>query len=148
MEILMRRYDVRKETPLFAKYFTDVEYNRMGNGKIKKYENSEHMPKEMVCDLLIQSRGAEPNYLAVEMKKHSNYNHKKREDDRDRLKSLVSPSPVKQELPCVYGTLLGAFIIYSPKDVVIELFENVKGQGKPVGKISMVYDEEKRRLLL
>lgn len=81
------------------------------------------------------------------MKKHSNYNRKKREEDRDRLRSLVSPIPVKRKLPCVYGTLLGAFIIYSPKDVVIELFENVKGRGKPVGKISMVYDEEKRRLL-
>lgn len=147
MENIMRRYDARKEKPFFAKYYADVEYNRMGNGNIKKYENSEHLPKEMVSDLLIQSRGEEPNYLAVEMKKHSNYNRKKREEDRDRLRSLVSPIPVKRKLPCVYGTLLGVFIIYSPKDVVIELFENVKGRGKPVGKISMVYDEEKRRLL-
>ena len=145
MENIMRRYDAGKDNPLFAKYFADVEYNRMGNGDIKRYENSEHLPKEMVSDLLIQSRGAEPNYLAVEMKKKKN--NQKREEDRERLKALVSPKPVRKELKCVYGTLLGAFIIYSPKDVVIELFENVKGRGKPVGKISMVYDEEKRRLL-
>ena len=145
MENIMRRYDARKEKPFFAKYYADVEYNRMGNGEIKRYENSEHLPKDMVSDLLIQSRGAEPNYLAVEMKKKKNL--KNRDEDRVRLKSLVSPKPTRQELPCVYGTLLGAFIIYSSEDVVIELFENVKGRGKSVGKISMVYDEEKRRLL-
>lgn len=145
MENIMRRYDAGKDNPLFAKYFADVEYNRMGNGDIKRYENSEHLPKEMVSDLLIQSRGEAPNYLAVEMKKKKNLKH--RDEDRVRLKSLVSPKPTRQELPCVYGTLLGAFIIYSSEDVVIELFENVKGRGKSVGKISMVYDEEKRRLL-
>lgn len=141
----MRRYDAGKDNPLFAKYFADVEYNRMGNGDIKRYENSEHLPKEMVSDLLIQSRGEAPNYLAVEMKKKKNSQN--REEDRARLKTLVSPKPTRRDLPCVYGTLLGAFIIYSPKDVVIELYENVKGRGKPVGKISMVFDEEKRRLL-
>lgn len=145
MENIMRRYDARKEKPFFAKYYADVEYNRMGNGDIKRYENSEHLSKEMVSDLLIQSRGAEPNYLAVEMKKKKNL--KNRDEDRVRLKALVSPKPTRRDLPCVYGTLLGAFIIYSPEDVVIELFENVKGRGKSVGKISMVYDEEKRRLL-
>ncbi|ADE81455.1 hypothetical protein [Xylanibacter ruminicola] len=145
MENIMRRYDARKEKPFFAKYYADVEYNRMGNGEIKRYENSKHLPKDMVSDLLIQSRGEAPNYLAVEMKKKKNL--KNRDEDRVRLKSLVSPKPVRKELKCVYGTLLGAFIIYSPEDVVIELFENVKGRGKPVGKISMVYDEEKRRLL-
>lgn len=145
MENIMRRYDARKETPLFAKYFADVEYNRMGNGDIKRYENSEHLPKEMVSDLLIQSRGAEPNYLAVEMKKKKNL--KNRDEDRVRLRSLVSPKPVRKELKCVYGTLLGAFIIYSPEDVVIELYKNKNGTGASAGSITMTYDKTRRCLL-
>lgn len=139
MENIMRRYDARQERPLFTKYYADVEYNRMGNGEIKRYENSEHLPKEMVSDLLIQSRGEEPNYLAVEMKKKKNLRN--RDEDRERLKSLVSPKPTRQDLPCVYGTLLGAFIIYSPKDVVIELYENKNGTGAPTETITMTYDE-------
>lgn len=141
MEIIMRKYDAKEEKTLFRKYFADVEYNRMGNGDIKKYENSEHLPQDMVSDLLIQSRGEEPNYLAVEMKKKKN--HKNCKEDRERLESLVSPKPVKKELPCVYGTLLGAFIIYSPNDVVIELYENVKGHGALVDTIIMNYDNNK-----
>lgn len=135
----------RKEKPFFAKYYADVEYNRMGNGDIKRYENSEHLPKEMVSDLLIQSRGAEPNYLAVEMRKKKN--NQKREEDSERLKALVSPKPVRKDLKCVYGTLLGAFIIYSPEDVVIELFENVKGRGELVNIITLSYDKARRCLL-
>ena len=137
----MRRYDAGNKNPLFAKYFADVEYNRMGNGDIKRYENSEHLPKEMVSDLLIQSRGEAPNYLAVEMKKKKN--RQNREEDRVRLKSLVSPKPTRRDLPCVYGTLLGAFIIYSPEDVVIELYENKNGQGALVNIITLSYDKNK-----
>lgn len=145
MENIMRRYDAGKDNPLFAKYFADVEYNRMGNGDIKRYENSEHLPKEMVSDLLIQSRGEAPNYLAVEMKKKKN--RQNREEDRVRLKSLVSPKPTRRDLPCVYGTLLGAFIIYSPKDVVIELYENKNGRGALAKTITMTYDKTRRCLL-
>lgn len=141
MENIMRRYDAGKDNPLFAKYFADVEYNRMGNGDIKRYENSEHLPKEMVSDLLIQSRGEAPNYLAVEMKKKKN--RQNREEDRFRLKSLVSPKPTRRDLPCVYGTLLGAFILYSPKDVVIELYENKNGRGALVNTITLSYDKNK-----
>ena len=145
MENIMRRYDAGKDNPLFAKYFADVEYNRMGNGDIKRYENSEHLPKEMVSDLLIQSRGEAPNYLAVEMKKKKN--RQNREEDRVRLKALVSPKPVRKELKCVYGTLLGAFIIYSPEDVVIELYKNKNGTGASAGTITMTYDKTRRCLL-
>lgn len=141
IEIIMRKYDAENKNPLFAKYFADVEYNRMGNGDIKRYENSEHLPKDMVSDLLIQSRGEEPNYLAVELKKKKN--NQKREEDRDRLKALVSPKPVRRELKCVYGTLLGAFIIYSREDVVIELYENKNGRGALAETITLSYDKNK-----
>ena len=72
MENIIREYDRSNNTNYFLKYFADVEYNRMGNGDLKHYENSEHRPKYMVSDLLIQSRGYERNLLAVEMKRKGN----------------------------------------------------------------------------
>lgn len=36
MENMMREYDNQNSTHMFSKYFADVEYNRMGNGDIKK----------------------------------------------------------------------------------------------------------------
>jgi hypothetical protein len=85
----------------------------------------------MVADLLIQSRGEPRNLLAVEMKRKSNYVN--REKDRERLEALVSPVPVHNTLQCVYGTVVGAFIIYSPEKVIAEFYENVNGSGAPTG---------------
>lgn len=56
MEKIIRDYDIINHTCYFQKYYADVEYNRMGNGDLKQYENSEHRPKYMVSDLLIQSK--------------------------------------------------------------------------------------------
>lgn len=44
IENMMRAYDSCHEGSLFEGYFADVEYNRMGNGDLKHYENSEHRP--------------------------------------------------------------------------------------------------------
>ncbi len=131
MENIMQDYDREHNSNFFLHYFADVEYNRMGNGELKRYENSEHLPQYMVSDLLIQSRGEARNLLTVEMKHKGNYEN--RNEDRHRLKSLVSPVPVHNTLPCVYGTLVGAFIIYSPEKVIVEFYENVNGSGAPTG---------------
>lgn len=128
MENIMREYDVLHETCSFNEYYADVEYNRMGNGDLKQYENSEHRPKYMVNDLLIQSRGYERNYLAVEMKRKGNNRHVI--EDMDRLASMVSPAPLGMHDRCVHDTLVGAFIVYDPNGVNIQLFENVNGKGK------------------
>jgi len=124
MENIMRSCNQRD---LFEGYYADVEYNRMGNGDLKRYENSEHLPQYMVSDLLIQSRGEPRNLLAVEMKRKSNYVN--RDKDRERLEGLVSPVPVHNTLQCVYGTLVGAFIIYSTEKVTVEFYENINGRG-------------------
>lgn len=100
----------------------------MGNGDLKQYENSEHRPKYMVSDLLIQSRGYERNYLAVEMKRKGNYRNAN--DDRERLVSMVSPAPHGMHDRCVHDTLVGAFIVYGTDGVKMELFENVNGRGE------------------
>lgn len=128
MENIMREYDESHSTMYFHNYYADVEYNRMGNGDQKQYENSEHRPKYMVSDLLIQSRGYERNYLAVEMKRKGNYRNAN--DDRERLASMVSPAPLGMHDRCVHDTLVGAFIVYDPNGVNIQLFENVNGKGK------------------
>ena len=75
---------------MFKKYYADVEYNRMRNGDIKQYEDSRKVKQKMVSDLLIQSRGIERNLLAVELKKTKNKDQ--RDENRDRLKSIVKPS--------------------------------------------------------
>lgn len=91
MENLMRRYDEVNGDGVFQVYFADVEYNRMGNGDLKHYENSEHRPVYMVSDMLIQTRGYGRNYLVVEMKRKGNNRHVA--EDKERLMSLVSSPP-------------------------------------------------------
>lgn len=86
----MRKYNRSHKTTYFRGYYADVEYNRMGNGDLKMYENSEKRPRYMVSDLLIQSRGYNANYLAVEMKRKGNNRHVK--EDMERLSSMVSSS--------------------------------------------------------
>ena len=131
MENIMREFDRNHNSDIFIHYFADVEYNRMGNGELKHYENSEHLPQYMVSDLLIQSRGEPRNLLAVEMKRKSNYGN--RDKDRERLEALVSPMPVYYTLQCVYGTVVGAFIIYSTEKVIVEFYENINGRGTKTG---------------
>ena len=140
MENIMREFDLKHHTDYFAHYFADVEYNRMGNGILKQYENSEHRPVYMVSDLLIQSRGIPRNYLAVEMKRKGNYRNI--QEDRNRLKSIVSsPHNRGYAINCVHDTLVGAFIVYSPGGVQIELYEDRNGEGIECGNMSFQYME-------
>ena len=68
--------------------------------------------------------------------------------DRRRLEALTSPVPVDRDLPCVYGTLLGAFIVISPLDVSVELYENRDGHGKKTDdNLNFRYDETLRELV-
>lgn len=138
IENIMREYDLHNNTDIFYGYYADVEYNRMGNGDPKHYENSLHRPKYMVSDLLIQSRGYERNYLAVEMKRKGN--HKNVEEDKERLKSLVSPAINDIGTRCVHDTLLGTFIVYSIDGVSIEFYENVNGKGQKTQSIKWTFD--------
>lgn len=120
MENIMREYDQQHNSYYFQKYYVDVEYNRMGFGDLKHFEDYKHVSHYMVSDLLIQSRGYERNLLAVEMKKPRN--RKTVEEDKKRLRSLVTPPSDESPLDCVHGTMLGAFVVYSIKGVDMELF--------------------------
>ena len=138
MENIMREYD-RIYGGSFSGYYAEVEYNRMGNGDLKHYENSKHLPQYMVSDLLIMNREGKPNLLAVEMKRKGNNRGVKK--DKDRLKSLVSSQSEDSELICVHDTLVGAFIMYSPKNVRIELYENTNGQGEKTSEMYLAYEQ-------
>ena len=131
MENIMREYDAKNGTSFFTSYYVDVEYNRMGNGDMKYYEDSLKRPKYMVSDLLIQSRGYEGNLLAVELKKKG---ATKEDIDNDikRLKSLVTPGSLSHLTGCVHDTLLGAFIIYSKDGVDMDIFEFSYNEGKVI----------------
>ena len=144
MENMMREYDNQNSTHMFSKYFADVEYNRMGNGDIKKYENSEKRPQSMVSDLLIQSRDYKRNFLAIEMKRKGN--RKKCKEDRGRLRRIVSSQLYNSANRCVHNTLIGAFIIYSIDDVLIELYEDRNGNGEKKGDIKLNFNHRSRHL--
>lgn len=131
MENIMREYDAKNGTSFFTSYYADVEYNRMGNGDMKYYEDSLKRPKYMVSDLLIQSRGNEGNLFAVELKKKGS-TKKAIAKDRERLTSLVTPGALSQLTGCVHDTLLGAFIIYSKNGVEMDIFEFLSDEGKVI----------------
>lgn len=137
IENIMREYDQQHEDSLFIGYFADVEYNRMGNGDLKQYENSEHRPQYMVSDLLIQTRGYKRNLLAVEMKREGN--NKNVREDKDRLISLVSSATNETIDRCVHDTLVGAFIIYSKDNITIEFYENINGHGRLANSLTLHY---------
>lgn len=152
MENLMREYDQQNNNNPFIGYYADVEYNRMGNGDIKHFENSEHRPQNMVSDLLIQSRGYERNLLALEMKKVK-ASKKDKDNDRERLRSLVSPSNGNMEIRCVHDTLLGVFMIYSLDEVTLEFYENDNdnrnGRMSEIWRLSIAqeFDPETERMI-
>lgn len=131
MENIMREYDAKNRTSFFTSYYADVEYNRMGNGDMKYYEDSLKRPKYMVSDLLIQSRGYEGNLLAVELKKKG-ATKEAIDNDIKRLKSLVTPGSLSQLTGCVHDTLLGAFIIYSKNGVNMDIFEFSSNEEKVI----------------
>lgn len=133
MENIMREYDAKNRTSFFTSYYADVEYNRMGNGDMKYYEDSLKRPKYMVSDLLIQSRGYEGNLLAVELKKKG-ATKEAIDNDIKRLKSLVTPGSLSQLTGCVHDTLLGAFIIYSKDGADMDIFEFSSEEGKVVSR--------------
>lgn len=143
----MRRYDEVNGTDCFLNYFADVEFNRMGNGDQKHYENREHRSVYMVSDLLIQTRGYGRNYLAVEMKRKGNSRNV--DENKKRLMSLVpSPSDYQNAQTCVYNTLAGALVVSSRTDVVLELFENNDRRGANTVEIHLQYDGETEGLII
>ena len=149
MENIMREYDAKNRTSFFTSYNADVEYNRMGNGDLKCYEDNQKRPRYMVSDLLIHNRGYEENLLAVEMKKKGS-TKKDIEEDKKRLNSMVIPDAFSHVTGCVHDFLLGAFIEYSTKGVNMDTFTFSDEEKKvsistmvlPLSELNPFFDEE------
>lgn len=149
MENIMREYDAKNRTSFFTSYNADVEYNRMGNGDLKFYEDSQKRPRYMVSDLLIQSRGYEGNLLAVELKKKGS-TKKDIEVDKKRLTSMVTPGAFSHQTGCVHDSLLGAFIEYSIKGVNMDFFTfsdeekkvSISSMVLPLSELTPFFDED------
>jgi len=142
MEIIMHRSNLYKD------YFADVEYNRKNDGTNKHSEGYKKVSLPMVADLIVHKRDWYPNLLAVEMKRWNN--HKKREQDRERLKTVVSsPRLEDRKYDCVYDTILGAFIIYSPTKLEIELYEkDIEGKVQRNVLPPFMYDATSQSLIV
>lgn len=149
MENIKREYDAKNRTSFFTSYNADVEYNRMGNGDLKCYEDNQKRPRYMVSDLLIHNRGYAGNLLAVEMKKKGS-TKKDIEEDKKRLISMVTPGAISHLTGCVHDTLLGAFIEYSTKGVNMDLFTFSDEEKKvsittmvlPLSELNPFFDED------
>lgn len=142
MESIMRDYDRIHGNHDFDGYFADVEYNRMGYGQLKHIMTGGHERRYIVSDVLIQRRGFGGNLLAAELKRKGN--KKGIDEDRSRLKSLVSPGTGQIDDNCVHDTLLGAFIVFSPSGAQVELYEAVNGVGGKAGEFRCFYGADGR----
>jgi len=79
-----------KEKRALAPYVVDVEYDRAEGGELKKIVNSREEVINIVCDIILHSRGhADPdNLIAIEMKK-SYRPQREKQKDRERLMALT-----------------------------------------------------------
>lgn len=138
MENIMREYDAENGTSFFTFYYADVEYNRMGNGDMKYYEDSLKRPKYMVSDLLIQSRGYEGNLLAVELKKKG-ATKEAIDNDIKRLKSLVTPGSLSQLTGC-YTIHCLVLSLSTQRMVSIWIFSNSHQMKAKLSLVNTLYD--------
>ena len=132
----------------YREYFADVECNRKNDGTGKCCENKQKVARPMVSDLIVHQRNSKSNLMAIEMKRWNNYD--KRDDDRERLESVVSsPKISERKKDCVYDTSLGVFIIYSPTKLNVELYEkDLEGKVQRNVLPPFMYDATSQRLIV
>ena len=114
----------------FYGYYADVEYNRAGESDIKQTLIN-GVPDNIVCDLIVHSRGEKhkDNLLCIEMKK-SYATKASKKADKDRLSALTSHNlnVVKDGKHYVVDYELGIFyeINFNKKVIIIEYYEDGK----------------------
>lgn len=103
--------DHAKDRHGLKNYYVDVEYNRRGEGRkqILHPLTDEHI--DVVCDILLHSRGdlRNDNLIAVEMKKDYAAPERK-QSDRERLQALTLPLPESGNPDYVCGYHLGYYL--------------------------------------
>ncbi len=135
--LMLELNKIISRTP-FSTYYTDVEYNRNKNGKIKTINQKTIKNKEQIikinCDLIVHSRGENieiDNLIAIEMKK-STGNIDDKESDRTRLRCLTADtfdniwSYDGKTLPnhvCRYKLGIYYEIDFSRKKIILEYYK-------------------------
>lgn len=126
------------------RYWVDTEYNRHGDNVKKIRHAVTGEPINVVCDLLLHSRGelANDNLIAVEMKKADSDEVDKRRD-RERLQALTTACPKGVEPDHVCGYELGYFLQVDTKNasLVVEEFR----AGVLVSSFSLDFVQPSRR---
>jgi hypothetical protein len=124
------------DTTEFARYYTDIEYNRNFDGQIKTAIDDKMKVTDITCDLIIHSRGQIAdldNLIAIEMKRDT-HPLKEKNKDRVRLRALTKPTNDSQTyskdgrvLPQhICGYKLGVFyeISITRRQIKIEYYVN------------------------
>ena len=115
---LLKKYNLKG-------YYSDVEFNRMQDGKIKTIINDKMEYININCDLIVHSRGKkEPdNLIALEMKK-SEASYSDKQSDRNRLVALTKSA--SQDVWPEDGRVLPEYVCGYQIGIYMEL--NVKSR--------------------
>ena len=117
-------------------YRADVEYNRANDDTIKTIVGQHLEPVTITCDLILHSRGREPqdNLIAIEMKR-SNHPRSEKAKDRHRLMALTRPPfdgvwPVDQipDFDHVCDYVVGYFLELDTRLRLFRVEEYVRGE--------------------
>ena len=74
----------------FRDYYCDIEYNRNFDGNIKTIIDDQHVVLDITCDLIVHSRGLNPdrdNLIAIEMKRDI-HSPLAKDSDRKRIETF------------------------------------------------------------
>jgi hypothetical protein len=125
-------------------YWVDTEYNRHGDNVKRIRHAVTGEPINIVCDLLLHSRGELPddNLIAVEMKKEDGKESDK-QSDRERLQALTIACPEGQP-DHVCGYKLGYYVEVDVKAASL-LVEEYR-QGKLTQKSAMEFSQPRERV--
>jgi hypothetical protein len=140
---LARYVENSKDRQGLEGYRVDTEYNRHGNNVKRIRHAVTGEPINIVCDLLLHSRGEQEqdNLIAVEMKK-ADGDEADKQRDRERLQALTTACPEGQP-DHVCGYKLGYFVEVDVKTATV-LVEEYR-DGKLTQKASLEFSQPRAR---
>lgn len=119
-----------------ANYIVDPEYDRMLFDVVKKIFRNGSL-QAIRSDLVVHIPGKNDNLIALEMKKvdRSSAGLERRENDRQRLMAMTTPSDVGGHPEHVSGYELGVFVELDParRTYVLEEFRSGHSVGERHG---------------
>jgi hypothetical protein len=141
---LMRYVEVAKDKRGLHQYYVDVEYDRHGDRRKTIYNAETGKPINIVCDLLLHSRGEQEddNLIAVEMKKASG-KAKDKQTDRERLQALTTKQPEGGDAH-VWDYKLGYYLEVDVKSATLLVEQYRAGKMTQSGTLAFAQPERSR----